>query len=104
MNKAITRIWLAFAVLVTMPVYASVSLGSNTGVFQKIGNFFQSIVDFLGGTGTLFVIFISAAAAIILWIMAPKEGSAAIAWIFRVCIGAIALFSLGTFMTWLQGF
>ncbi|EDL52202.1 hypothetical protein VSAK1_26620 [Vibrio mediterranei AK1] len=89
---------------VTMPVYASVSLGSNTGVFQKITNFFQSIVDFLGGTGTLFVIFISAAAAIILWIMAPKEGSAAIAWIFRVCIGAIGLFSLGTLITSLQGF
>ncbi|MGR5299131.1 hypothetical protein ACPV5U_27420 [Vibrio mediterranei] len=104
MNKAITRIWLAFAVLVTMPVYASVSLGSNTGVFQKIGNFLQSIVDFLGGTGTLFVIFISAAFAIFLWILVPKEGGAAIAAIFRVCIGAIALFSLGMVITWLKGF
>ncbi|MFA0012010.1 hypothetical protein AB4391_01490 [Vibrio lentus] len=61
-------------------------------------------MDFLGGTGTLFVVFISAAAAIMLWIIAPQSGSAVMAWIFRVCVGAISLFSLATVMTWLQSF
>ncbi len=84
--------------------HASVSLGSSSGGFAKIAAFFQEIVDFLGGTGTLFVVFISAAAAIMLWIIAPQSGSAVMAWIFRVCVGAISLFSLATVMTWLQSF
>lgn len=83
---------------------ASVSLGSAPSGLAKIAAFFQDIVDFLGGTGTLFVVFISAAAAIMLWIVTPKSGSAVIAWIFRVGVGAIGLFSLGTVIAWLQSF
>ncbi len=84
--------------------HASVSLGSSTGIFGKITGFFQQIVDFLGGAGTLFVVFIGASAAIGLWVFAPKQASEAIAWFFRICIGAILLFSLGTFITWLGSF
>ncbi len=84
--------------------HASVSLGGGTGIFGKITAFFQTIVDFLGGAGTLFVIFIAAVAAICLWVFAPKQASESIAWLFRICIGAIALFSLGTLITWLRSF
>ncbi|EGR2026318.1 hypothetical protein DYB89_14660 [Vibrio cholerae] len=84
--------------------HASVNLGSSTGIFGKFTSFFQTIVDFLGGAGTLFVVFIGASAAIGLWVFAPKEASVAIAWLFRICVGAILLFSLGTFITWLGSF
>lgn len=85
--------------------HASVSLGGGgSGIFAKFTNFLQAIVDFLGGSGTLFVIFLSAAGAIFLWIVAPKAGGEALAWLFRVCIGGIGLFSLSLILTWLKGF
>lgn len=84
--------------------HASISLGGSSGIFGKIASFFQTIVDFLGGPGTLFVVFLGAAAAIAMWVFMPKQASEAIAWLFRVCIGAILLFSLGTFITWLETF
>ncbi|EPS4211897.1 TPA: hypothetical protein ACGVAX_004436, partial [Vibrio vulnificus] len=41
----------------TSTAYTSVSLGGGgSGVFAQIANFFQEIVDFLGGTGAMFVI------------------------------------------------
>ena len=75
-----------------------------SGPLQKIGKFFQQIVDFLGGTGTMFVIFLSLVSGIALWIFMPKQGSAALGWVFRACIGGIVLFTLGTVLTWLQHF
>lgn len=38
------------------------------------------------------------------WVMAPKSGSAAVAWIARVCVGGIALFNLALLLAWYQGF
>ncbi|MGF1903603.1 hypothetical protein [Aliivibrio salmonicida] len=83
----------------------SVDLGaSGGGIFGPVADFFQEIVDFLGGTGTLFVIFVALVAGIGLWVFIPKQAGAAMGWVFRGCIGAIALFSIGTLITWLQGF
>ncbi len=96
--------YLMFMVCYSQASYGAVSLGSSSGFFGKITSFFQTVVDFLGGAGTLFVVFIGASAAIFLWVISPKDASAAIAWLFRICIGAIALFSLGTFITWLGTF
>ncbi|MFA0249489.1 hypothetical protein AB4458_25530 [Vibrio sp. 10N.261.45.F1] len=90
--------------LMSYQAHASVTLTGGSGVFQKFTSFFQTIIDFLGGSGTLFVIFLSAAAAIILWIIAPKAGSEALMWLFRVCMGAIGLFSLGLLITTLKAF
>lgn len=87
-------------------VYArSISLGSGGGgIFAKVGDFFQEIVDFLGGTGTLFVVFVAFCAGLALWIFAPKQAGTALGWVFRACIGAIALFSIGTLISWIQTF
>ncbi len=83
---------------------ASFSIGSGSGIFSKITTFFQAIVDFLGGPATLFVIFMCFASAIILWIMMPKNAAGAVGWLFRVCLGAIALFSIGTIVTYIKTF
>ncbi|SON51500.1 hypothetical protein [Vibrio tapetis] len=87
------------------PASAAVSLGSGgSGLFAKFTAFLQSIVNFLGGTGTLFVVFAAASAAIMMWIFMPKNAGPAIAWLFRICIGAIMLFGVGLLITMLQGF
>lgn len=87
------------------PQALAISLGSGgSGPFARIGDFFQEIVDFLGSSGTLFVVFCALCVGIGLWVSMPKQGGAALGFVFRACIGAIALFSLGTVITWLQSF
>lgn len=82
-----------------------VDLGSpSSGPLAAIGDFFQEVVDFVGGPGVLLIAFISAAAAVGLWVVAPKAGGAAIAWVARVCIGAIVLMNIAITLTWLQSF
>lgn len=98
------RCGLAFMLLNPGLALASVSLGTSTGIFGKVASFMQQIVDFLGGPGTLFVVFVAAVAAIALWVFEPSKGGAAIAWLFRVCIGAISLFGMGLLITWLRSF
>lgn len=81
-----------------------VSLPSpNQGFLQKFTSWMQDVVDFVGGAGVLFIVFVSAAACIALWVAVPKSGSAAMAWVFRVCIGGIALFNLALLIGWAQG-
>ncbi len=85
--------------------YASVSLGGGgSGVFAQITNFFQEIVDFLGGTGAMFVIFLSFSGAIALWVISPKSAGPAVAWGFRGAIGGILLFAMGTLISWINTF
>lgn len=84
---------------------STVRLGHvKSGPLAKVGKFFQQIVDFLGGTGTMFVIFLSLVAGIMLWIFMPKQGGAAMGWVFRACIGGILLFGISMILTWLQHF
>jgi hypothetical protein len=78
--------------------------GSGSGPLQQISTFMQQIVDFAGGPGVLFIVFMSACAAVGLWVAAPKSGSAAIAWAFRVCIGAIVLLNIALLISWFKGF
>ncbi|HDY7818435.1 TPA: hypothetical protein RQK24_004150 [Vibrio vulnificus] len=89
----------------TSTAYASVSLGGGgSGVFAQIANFFQEIVDFLGGTGAMFVIFLSFAGAIGMWVLMPKSASTAVAWAFRAAVGGILLFAMGTLISWIKTF
>ncbi|HBO7987864.1 hypothetical protein [Pseudomonas aeruginosa] len=82
-----------------------VDLGSpGDGPLAAFAGFMQELVNFVGGPGVLFIVFVSAAAGIGLWVMAPKSGSAAVAWIARVCVGGIALFNLALLLAWYQGF
>ncbi|WP_133462471.1 hypothetical protein [Scandinavium goeteborgense] len=74
----------------------------DTPFLAKITAFMQNILDVAGGAGALFIAFVSAVAAIGLWIAAPKQGSTALAWVFRVCVGAIAIFNIALLFTWLQ--
>ncbi|GEK16020.1 hypothetical protein [Aliivibrio fischeri] len=100
-----TRSTLPLILLFPTLAHARVSIGSGGGgPFSKVADFFQEIVDFLGGTGTLFVVFVAICAGIGLWVFIPKQAGTALGWIFRGCIGAIALFSMGTVITWLQSF
>ena len=83
----------------------AVDLGSpSDGPLAAFAGFMQELVNFVGGPGVLFIVFVSAGAGVALWVMAPKQGSAAIAWIGRVCVGALVLFNLAILLTWLQDF
>ncbi|HGP7855798.1 TPA: hypothetical protein ACLU9F_005601, partial [Klebsiella pneumoniae] len=68
----------------------------------KIINWMQEVMDVIGGAGTLFVAFLSACVAILMWIAIPKQSGGALAWVLRVCIGAIAVFNLALLFAWLQ--
>ncbi|NIH07052.1 hypothetical protein [Providencia rettgeri] len=68
---------------------------------QKIIDWMQSLLDFLGGAGALFFAFISGFFAIVLWAVAPKQ-SAALGLVLRLCVGAIGVFNLGLLIAWLQ--
>lgn len=82
-----------------------VDLGSSGGgPLEAFSAFMQEMVNFIGGPGVLFVAFVSAAAAVSLWVAAPKQGSAAMGWAFRVCVGVILLMNIAILLTWLQGF
>ncbi len=84
---------------------ANISLGApSSGPLASIGKFLQEIVDFLGGTGTLFVAFVGVFLGIAMWVMIPKNAGPAVAFIMRAMVGAIALFTLGLTITWLQSF
>lgn len=75
---------------------------SDSSYLQKIINWMQEVMDVIGGAGTLFVAFLSACAAILLWVTMPKQSGGALAWIMRVCIGAIAAFNIALLFAWLQ--
>ena len=83
----------------------AIDLGTpSSGPLASVGKFFQEIVNFLGGTGTLTVVFIGVFAGIALWVAIPKQAGAAVGWIFRALVGAIGLFVMGTTIAWLQTF
>lgn len=73
------------------------------GIFGPVTKFFQSIIDYAGGAGTLFIVFMSIVVGVILWIVAPKQGSAAIAAVMRAFVGAIFLFNVGVIIAYFQG-
>lgn len=102
-KKAATVSGLAYAGIASA-ANNDVSLPSpNQSFLQKITSWGQDIIDVVGGAGVLFIVFISAAAGIGLWVAVPKSGSAALAWVFRVCIGGIALFNIALLIAWFQG-
>lgn len=86
-----------------LAVNNDVSLPSaDSSYLQKIITWMQDVMNVVGGAGTLFVAFVSACAAILMWIAIPKQSGGALAWVMRVCIGAIAVFNLALLFTWLQ--
>ncbi|WP_263147673.1 hypothetical protein [Pseudomonas sp. RIT-PI-AD] len=105
----LNRVFWLFAGLFLSPLALAVNndvdLGSpGDGPLAAFAGLMQALVDFVGGPGVLFIVFISAAAGIGLWVVAPKSGSQAVAWIARICVGGIALFNLALLLTWYQGF
>lgn len=73
----------------------------NDNFLQKVVNWMQSVLDFIGGAGALFFAFLSGFACIVLWGLAPKQ-SEAIGKLFRAAIAGIAAFNLAFFIAWLQ--
>lgn len=72
------------------------------GPLQACVTMFQYIINFAGGAGAVFVVFLSLVAAIGLWVAAPKQGSAAMGWALRACVGGILLFNIALFIGWLE--
>ncbi|EKN5159579.1 TPA: hypothetical protein ACHR7L_004866 [Yersinia enterocolitica] len=86
-----------------LAVNNDVSLPSaDSGYLQKIITWMQDVMNVVGGAGTLFIAFLSACAAILMWVAIPKQGGAALAWVLRVCIGAVGAFNLALLFAWLQ--
>jgi len=97
--------WALMALLCSTSSYAfSLGGGGDSGIFAPMAAFFQSVVDFLGGTGAMFVIFLSFCGAIGMWVLIPKNAGAAIGWAFRATVGGICLFGMGLLVTWVKGF
>lgn len=107
-NKTLLKKWAAgvFSLWLSVGVWAdTITLNApSSGPFAAITKFFQSIVDFLGGAGSMFVVFLSIVAGIGLWMVMPKQAGTALGFIFRAAVGAVVLFGAGTFVTWLQSF
>lgn len=78
--------------------------GPSSGPLAKVTKLMQELVDFLGGAGILFVVFVSAVVGVGLWVIAPKAGSQAMGYIARTAVGAIVLLNLALLITWYQGF
>lgn len=101
--KKLNTLWI---MAITQSAFASsINLGgSSSGFLSSIGDFFQELVDFVGGTGAMFIVFISIATGLALWAFMPKQSGTALGYIFRACIAGIGLFGLATFIAWLQSF
>ncbi|BES73865.1 hypothetical protein RE428_48830 (plasmid) [Marinobacter nanhaiticus D15-8W] len=101
-------VWLAsfaFAPAALAVENNELDLGSPAdGPLAAIGTFMQELIDFVGGPGVLFIVFVCAVAAIGLWVAAPKMGGTAIAMLLRVLVGGILIFNVALIITWLQGF
>lgn len=109
MTYLITRLyWIAtllFAPVAVAQEGNQLDLGAPAdGPLAAIGGFMQAVIDFVGGPGVLFIVFVSAAAAVGLWVAAPKAGGTAIAMLMRVLVGGIVVFNIALLISWLQGF
>jgi hypothetical protein len=90
-----------------LPMFASanVSLGTpSSGPLAAVGDFLQDMVDFLGGTGVMFVVFLALTFSIGLWVLIPKQGGAALGYALRACVGGICLFGIATVITYIKSF
>ncbi|WP_178306553.1 hypothetical protein [Vibrio algicola] len=76
--------------------------GSSSGFLSKIAEFFQQVVDFAGGPGAMFIVFLSITVGLGMWAFMPKQSGSALGYIFRACIAGIGLFGMGTLLAWLQ--
>lgn len=74
------------------------------GPLAKVGALMQSAVDFLGGPGVMFVVFVGLVAAWMLWVIVPKSSGTAIGYIARAVAGGVMVMNLALFFTWMQGF
>jgi len=103
------HVWALMLVLFAPAAFAQdgndLDIGApSDGPLALIGSFFQELIDFIGGPGVLFVVFVSGVAAIALWVAAPKAGGAAIAMLMRVLVGGIIIFNFALVINWMQGF
>lgn len=109
-NKVVSLQTLFLVALATGCIRVSLAADSNSRVslpsandsfLQKLVDWMQSVLDFIGGAGALFFAFLSGFACIVLWGLAPKQ-SEAIGKLFRAAIAGIAAFNLAFFIAWLQ--
>lgn len=103
--------WMAgfFSALLTPAVLAAtgnstVTIPDSGGgeIYSTFARYMQDLVNFLGGSGVLFAVFVSAAVAVCIWIFAPKN-SGLMGWLVRIVIGAIVLFNLAVIILYFRG-
>ena len=108
LSHQVQKVWIGFVLLfLAGPGFTQTSQSiqlQNTGTtfFDSIVAFFQDFIDFAGGPGIIIVVFTSAVMAVGLWIIAPKQGSAAVAWLLRIIVGGIVILNISLLLTYLQ--
>jgi type IV secretory pathway VirB2 component (pilin) len=90
------------AVLISTPIYAGYDIGGEkSGIFAKLTEFLQDIVDFLDGPAAVAIVVVSLIAAIVLWNVAPGRSE----WVgrtFRAVASAIFLLDVGLIINYLR--
>lgn len=101
--KKLNALWLL--ALSPSTFASSVDLGgSSSGFLSSLADFFQDLVDFVGTTGSMLIIFLSITVGLALWVFAAKQSGAALGFLFRACVAGICFFGMGTFIAWLQSY
>ncbi|BBW89487.1 hypothetical protein ABNL11_004975 [Klebsiella pneumoniae] len=75
---------------------------SDSNWINKLIGWFQTIVDAVSGAGVLLIVFLSACAAVALWIVVPKNSGTAMGYMARAAAGGIVLFNIGLVIASLQ--
>ena len=90
------------AVWLSTPIYAGYDIGgASAGIFSKLTEFLQDVVDFLDGPAAVAIVVVSLIAAIVLWNVAPGRSE----WVgrtFRAVASAIFLLDIGLIINYLR--
>ncbi len=80
--------------------FAGTDIGAPTsGLFAKMGAFFQEVVDLMEGPFAIAMIVLSMVFAVAVFVWAPRSGALAVA--LRVVVGAFVIFSIPA---WISAF
>ena len=101
-NKILPGFIILSGVGFAMPIYAGYNIGgAKTGIFAKLNQFLQDVVDFLDGPAAVAVVVVSIIGAIVLWNVAPGRSE----WVgrtFRAVASAIFLLDIGLIINYLR--
>jgi hypothetical protein len=89
-------------VWISTPLYAGYNIGgTSSGIFAKLTEFLQDVVDFLDGPAAVAIVVVSLIGAIVLWNVAPGRSE----WVgrtFRAIASAIFLLNIAILINYLR--